>query len=163
MSIDQRLKFLGHTLPAAPVPGGAYLGAVRSGGLLFVSGHIARRDGKPYVGKLGATMSTEEGQVAAKEIGLELLATINAAAQEAGGGLEDVSRIVKLVGLVNCTPDFTDAHLVVNGCSQLLLDVLGDKARHARSAFGVSQLPMGACVEIELVVELAPSLDSQGV
>lgn len=158
MSIDQRLKSLGLTLPPPSTPGGAYMSAARSGCLLFVSGHIAKRDGKPHVGRLGATLSTEEGRVAARNIGLELLATMQAFAQEVGGGLDHVLRVVKLVGLVNCTADFTESHLVINGCSNLLVDVLGDRGRHARSAFGVAQLPMGACVEIELVAELDPLL-----
>ena len=151
MSIKDRLQALGITLPAAAVPAAAYVPFVRSGPLVFVSGHIARRDGRPWVGQLGATMDTEAGRAAAGSVAVDLLGTLQAAA----GDLARVKRIVKVLSLVNSSPDFTEHHLVTNGCSDLLLAVFGPEVgAHARSAFGVAQLPLGACVEIELVAEL---------
>jgi enamine deaminase RidA (YjgF/YER057c/UK114 family) len=124
---------------------------VRSGKLVFVSGHIARKDGKPWVGQLGLTMSTDEGKAAARAIAIDLLGTLQAGA----GGLDNVARIVKVLSLVNSTATFTEHHLVTNGCSELLGEVFGaEVGAHARSAFGVAQLPLGACVEIELIAEL---------
>ena len=124
---------------------------VRTGSLVFLSGHIAKRDGKPLVGQLGLTMTTEEGRAAARAVAIDLLGTLQAAA----GSLERVARIVKVLSLVNSTASFTEHHLVTNGCSELLAEVLGPEVgAHARSAFGVAQIPMGACVEIELVAEL---------
>jgi enamine deaminase RidA (YjgF/YER057c/UK114 family) len=151
MTIAARLQSLGIALPPVAVPAAAYVPFVRTGNLVFVSGHIARRDGKPWVGQLGLTMGTEEGQTAARAIAIDLLGTLQAAA----GDLDRVARIVKVMSLVNSTPTFTEQHLVTNGCSQLLVDVFGPEVgAHARSAFGVAQIPMGACVEIELVAEL---------
>jgi enamine deaminase RidA (YjgF/YER057c/UK114 family) len=123
--------------------------AAQTGNLLFVSGHIARKDGKPWVGQLGRNMTTAEGKAAAASIALDLLATL----EDALGNLDRVKRIVKALCLVNSTSEFTEQHLVANGCSELLVAVFGERGAHARSAFGVAQLPMGACVEIELVVE----------
>lgn len=149
----QRLQALGITLPPLAVPAAAYVPFVRSGPLVFVSGHIARRDGKPWVGQLGLTMGTEEGQTAARAIAIDLLGTLAAAVD---GDLSRVRRIVKVMSLVNSTPTFTEQHLVTNGCSQLLVEVFGPEVgAHARSAFGVAQIPLGACVEIELIAELA--------
>jgi enamine deaminase RidA (YjgF/YER057c/UK114 family) len=151
MSIQSRLAALGITLPPLAVPAAAYVPFVRSGQLVFVSGHIARRDGKPWVGQLGLTMTTDEGRSAAQAVAIDLLGTLNAAA----GGLDRVARIVKLLSLVNSTATFTEHHLVTNGCSELLGQVFGSEVgAHARSAFGVAQLPLGACVEIELTAEL---------
>ena len=125
---------------------------VRSGNLVFVSGHIAKKDGKPWVGQLGQTMATEEGRAAARAVAVDLMGTL----QAAGGDLARVRRIVKLLSLVNSAPTYTEHHLVTNGCSELMLEVFGPEVgAHARSAFGVAQLPMGACVEIELIAELA--------
>ena len=153
MTVAERLQSLGITLPAASTPAAAYVPFVRTGALVFVSGHIARRDGKPWVGQLGLTMGTEEGQAAARAIAIDLMGTLQHAC---GGDLGRVRRIVKVMSLVNSTPTFTEQHLVTNGCSQLLLEVFGPEVgAHARSAFGVAQIPMGACVEIELVAELA--------
>jgi enamine deaminase RidA (YjgF/YER057c/UK114 family) len=123
---------------------------VRSGNLVFLSGHIAKKDGKAWVGQLGKTMQTEEGKQAARAIAIDLLGTLHAAV----GDLNNVKRIVKVMSLVNSGPDYTEQHLVTNGCSELLGLVFGDKGAHARSAFGVAQIPMGACVEIELVAEV---------
>ena len=151
MSIQARLDALGITLPPLAVPAAAYVPFVRSGNLVFLSGHIARKDGKPWVGQLGATMSTDEGKAAARSICVDLLGTLQAGAN----GLDNVARVVKVLSLVNSAPDYTEHHLVTNGCSQLLGEVFGPQiGAHARSAFGVAQLPFGACVEIELVAQL---------
>ena len=151
MSVQDRLQALGITLPPVAVPAAAYVPFVRTGSLVFISGHIARRDGKPWVGQLGTDMATEQGKAAARAVAIDLMGTLQAAA----GGLEKVKRIVKVVSLVNSAPTFTEQHLVTNGCSELLGEVFGPEAgAHARSAFGVAQLPMGACVEIELVAEV---------
>jgi enamine deaminase RidA (YjgF/YER057c/UK114 family) len=151
MSIQARLDALGIKLPALAVPAAAYVPYVQSGKLVFVSGHIARRDGKPWVGQLGLTMNTEDGKAAARTIAIDLLGTLQAAA----AGLERVARIVKVMSLVNSTATFTEQHLVTNGCSELLVEVFGaEVGAHARSAFGVAQIPLGACVEIELIAEL---------
>ncbi len=152
MTIAARLQALGIELPPLAIPAAAYLPFVQTGSLVFISGHIARKDGKPWVGQLGLTMTTEEGKAAARAIAIDLMGTLQAAA---GGDLARVRRIVKVMSLVNSTPTFTEQHLVTNGCSELLGEVFGDAGKHARSAFGVAQIPMGACVEIELIAELA--------
>jgi enamine deaminase RidA (YjgF/YER057c/UK114 family) len=149
-SPNDRLAALGITLPAVSVPAAAYVPYVRTGSLVFISGHIARRDGKPWVGQLGVNVDTATGQQAARAIAIDLMGTLAAAA----GGLDKVRRIVKLMSLVNSAPTYTEHHLVTNGCSELLVEVFGDKGKHARSAFGVAQIPMGACVEIELIAEV---------
>jgi enamine deaminase RidA (YjgF/YER057c/UK114 family) len=150
VSIENRLTELGITLPAVSVPAAAYVPFVRTGNLVFISGHIARKDGKPWVGQLGKNVDTATGKAAARAIAIDLLGTLKAAV----GDLENVERIVKVMSLVSSTPDFTEQHLVTNGCSELLAEVFGDKGAHARSAFGVAQLPMGACVEIELIAQV---------
>lgn len=151
MSIEQRLQALGITLPPVAVPAASYLPFARTGNLIFLSGHIAKKDGQVWVGQLGKTMVTAEGQQAARAVAIDLMGTLAVAA----GGLDKVQRIVKVMSLVNSTPDFTEHHLVTNGCSELLAEVFGDAGRHARSAFGVAQIPLGACVEIELIAEVA--------
>jgi enamine deaminase RidA (YjgF/YER057c/UK114 family) len=151
MSVQDRLDALGITLPPVAVPAAAYVPFVRSGPLVFLSGHIARKDGKPWVGQLGLTMGTDEGRAAARAIAIDLLGTLQAAV----GDLDQVRRIVKLMSLVNSGPAFTEQHLVTNGCSELLGEVFGPEVgAHARSAFGVAQIPLGACVEIELIAEV---------
>ncbi len=152
-SINDRLKNLGITLPPVAIPAAAYVPFVRSGNLVFISGHIAKKDGKPWVGQLGRDTDTATGKAAARAIAIDLLGTLQAAV----GDLDKVERIVKVMSLVNSTPDYTEQHLVTNGCSELLAEVFGDKGAHARSAFGVAQIPMGACVEIELIAQVAPS------
>jgi enamine deaminase RidA (YjgF/YER057c/UK114 family) len=148
----QRLQALGITLPPLSVPAAAYVPFVRTGSLVFISGHIAKKDGKPWVGQLGLTMATVEGQAAARAIAIDLMGTLQAAI----GDLAKVKRIVKVMSLVNSTPTFTEQHLVTNGCSQLLGEIFGPYVgAHARSAFGVAQNPFGACVEIELIAEVA--------
>src|SRR5438067_11344595 len=152
MSVYDKLKELGITLPPVATPAAAYVPFVRTGSLVFISGHTAKKVGKPWVGRLGLTMTTDEGKAAARFIAIELMGTLQAAA---GGDLERVRRIVKVMSLVNSTPTFTEQHLVTNGCSELLGEVFGDAGKHARSAFGVAQIPLVACVEIELIAELA--------
>ena len=151
MSANAKLKELGISLPPVAAPAGSYVPFVRTGSLVFVSGHIAKKDGKPWVGQLGLTMGTAEGQAAARSIAIDLMGTLAAAL---GGDLDKVVRIVKVMSLVNSTPTFTEQHLVTNGASQLLAEVFGAAGAHARSAFGVAQIPMGACVEIELIAEV---------
>ncbi|MEY4651530.1 MAG: hypothetical protein RI884_111 [Pseudomonadota bacterium] len=150
MSIAEKLKELNITLPPVATPAAAYVPFVRTGNLVFLSGHIARRDGKPWVGQLGKDTDTAQGQAAARAIAIDLLGTLQAAI----GDLEKVRRIVKVMSLVNSTSTFTEQHLVTNGCSELLAQVFGERGAHARSAFGVAQIPMGACVEIELIAEV---------
>jgi enamine deaminase RidA (YjgF/YER057c/UK114 family) len=150
MNVYDKLKELNITLPPVATPAAAYVPFVRTGNLVFVSGHIARKDGKPWVGQLGKTMQTEEGKQAARAIAVDLVGTLHAAV----GDLNQVKRIVKVMSLVNSGPDFTEQHLVTNGASELLGQVFGDRGAHARSAFGVAQIPLGACVEIELIAEV---------
>ncbi len=152
MSIYDKIAALNITLPPVSTPAGAYVPYVQTGKLVFLSGHIARKDGKPWAGKLGRNMTTEEGQSAARAIAIDLIGTLHAAS---GGDLNRVVRIVKLMSLVNSSDDFTEQHLVTNGASELLGEVFGERGVHARSAFGAVQIPMGACVEIEMVAELA--------
>ena len=149
-SIYERLKSLGIELPPVSIPAAAYVPFVRTGNLIFVSGHIAKRDGKAWVGQLGKDTDTATGKLAARAIAIDLLGTLHAAV----GDLNKVTRIVKLMSLVNSTADFTEQHLVTNGCSELMAEVFGAQGAHARSAFGVAQIPMGACVEIEMIVEV---------
>jgi len=152
MSFYEKLKALNIDLPAVATPAAAYVMYAQTGNTVFVSGHIAKKDGKVWVGQLGKTMGTEEGKQAARAVAIDLMATLQAAC---GGDLNRVRRIVKVMSLVNSTPDYTEQHLVTNGASELLVEVFGDAGRHARSAFGVAQIPLGACVEIELIAELA--------
>jgi enamine deaminase RidA (YjgF/YER057c/UK114 family) len=151
MSVYDKLQQLGISLPPVATPAAAYVPFVQTGKLVFLSGHIAKKDGKPWTGQFGRNMSTEEGKAAARAVAVDLLGTLHAAV----GDLNKVQRIVKLMSLVNSTGDFTEQHLVTNGASELMAQVFGDKGSHARSAFGVAQIPMGACVEIEMIVELA--------
>ena len=149
-TILERLKTLGIDLPPPGPPAAAYVMAATSGNAVFLSGHIAKQDGKPWVGKLGKDMETEAGKAAARSIAIDLLATL----QNHVGSLDKVKRIVKVMGLVNSTAEYTEQHLVINGCSELLFEVFGESGKHARSAFGVAQIPLGACVEIELIAEI---------
>lgn len=151
MSIYDTLAALQITLPPVAVPAAAYVPFVQTGNLVFISGHIAKKDGKPWVGQLGKNTSTEEGKAAARAIAIDLMGTLHAAV----GDLNKVTRIVKLMSLVNSTGDFTEHHLVTNGASELIGQVFGASVgAHARSAFGVAQIPMGACVEIEMIAEV---------
>jgi enamine deaminase RidA (YjgF/YER057c/UK114 family) len=151
VSVYDKLTAMGIALPATTPPAAAFVPFVRSGNLVFVSGHIARRNGQPWAGQLGAAITVAEGQQAARAIAIDLLATLHAAL----GDLTRITRIVKLMVLVNSAPTFTEQHLVANGASEFLIDIFGDRGRHARSAFGAAQIPLGACVEIELIAEVA--------
>jgi len=150
MSIYDTLSSLNITLPPVAIPAAAYVPFVQTGNLVFLSGHIAKKDGKPWVGQLGKNMSTEEGKAAARAIAIDLMGTLHAAV----GDLNRVKRIVKLMSLVNSSPEFIEQHLVTNGASELIGQVFGAKGAHARSAFGVAQIPQGSCVEIELIAEI---------
>lgn len=150
VSVYEKLKALNISLPEVTQPVAAFVPFVRSGKLLFVSGHIAKIDGKPWVGQLGRELSTEQGTDAARGVAIDLLGTLHGAL----GDLEKVRRILKLMVLVNSDPSFTEQHLVANGASELLVEVFGDNGKHARAAFGVAQIPFGSCVEIDLVAEV---------
>jgi enamine deaminase RidA (YjgF/YER057c/UK114 family) len=150
MSTYETLKALNISLPAVTAPVAAFVPFVQSGKLLFVSGNIAKKDGKPWVGQLGDGISTQQGNEAARSIAIDLLATLDAAT----GDLDRIKRIVKLLVLVNSSSRFTEQHLVANGASELLGEVFGERGKHARAAFGVAQIPFGACVEIDLIAEL---------
>jgi enamine deaminase RidA (YjgF/YER057c/UK114 family) len=150
VSVYEKLKALNISLPEVTQPVAAFVPFVRSGKLLFVSGHIAKIDGKPWVGQLGRELSTEQGKDAARRVAIDLLGTLHGAL----GDLEKVRRILKLLVLVNSDPSFTEQHLVANGASELLVEVFGDEGKHARAAFGVAQIPFGSCVEIDLVAEV---------
>ena len=151
-SIDQRLAELGLTLPDAPAPAAAYVPYVFSGGIVYVSGQISQGANGLIKGKLGEDMSTEQGNEAARACALSLLAQLRAAC---GGDFGRLRRVVKLTGFVNSTPDFTEQPKVINGASELLVEVLGEIGWHARSAVGVASLPLGVAVEIEAMFEIA--------
>ncbi|MBU9615364.1 RidA family protein [Burkholderia multivorans] len=150
-NVYDKLKSLDIELPSAGAPAAAYVMSAQSGHTVYLSGHIAKKDGKVWAGKLGADLTTEDGKAAARAIAIDLLATLHAHT----GDLNKVTRIVKLMSLVNSTLDFTEQHIVTNGASELIAEVFGDAGKHARSAFGVAQIPLGACVEIELIAEVA--------
>jgi enamine deaminase RidA (YjgF/YER057c/UK114 family) len=150
MSVYEKLKALKITLPQLDPPLASFVPFVRTGNLVFVSGHIAKKDGKPWTGKLGSDLTTVDGKQAAQSIAIDLLATLQAAV----GDLNKIRRIVKLLVLVNSTPTFTEQHLVANGASELFVEIFGERGAHARSAFGIAQIPLGSCVEIELIAEL---------
>ncbi len=149
-NVYDQLAALNITLPAVAIPAAAYLPFVQTGNLVFLSGHLPKKDGQVIVGQLGKNVTTDEGKLAARLIAIDLMGTLQAAV----GDLNRVKRIVKVMSLVNSTADFTEQHLVTNGCSELLGEVFGDAGKHARSAFGVAQIPLGACVEIELIAEV---------
>lgn len=151
MSFYDKLKALNIELPAVSAPAAAYVMYAQTGNMVFLSGHIAKMDGTPWVGQLGNNMTTEEGKMAARLVAIDLLATLQAAC---GGDLNRVQRIVKVMSLVNSTSDYTEQHLVTNGASELFGEIFGEQGKHARSAFGVAQIPLGACVEIELIAEV---------
>lgn len=152
MSAEARLAELGITLPVPPTPVASYVTFVRTGDLVFTSGHPPQaEDGGWITGKVGVDLSVDEGAEAARRTAIGLLATLRAEL----GSLDRVRRIVKVLGMVNCPPEFTDHPAVINGCSDLLAEVFGDAGRHARSAVGVGSLPLDIAVEIELVAEVA--------
>jgi enamine deaminase RidA (YjgF/YER057c/UK114 family) len=150
MSIYKKLNDLNITLPELTPPVAAFVPYLRTGNLIFLSGHIAKIDGNPWVGQLGVDVTTAQGKKAARALAIDLLGTLDAAV----GDLNQIKRIVKLMVLVNSAPTFTEQHLVANGASELLAEVLDEKGMHARSAFGVAQVPFGSCVEIELIAEV---------
>ena len=151
MDIEKKLKELGISLPAPPKPVANYVPAVRAGNLLFVSGHGPYNDGKTIIsGKLGKELTVEEGYKTARNVALNCLASVKATL----GDLNKVKRVVKLLGMVNCTEDFKDQPKVINGASDLLVEVFGDAGKHARSAVGMQSLPNGIPVEIEMILEV---------
>lgn len=152
MSFYVKLKEHNIVLPSVATPAAAYVMFAQTGNTVFLSGHIAKKDGKPWVGQLGKNMATEEGKLAARSVAIDLIASLEAAC---GGDLNRLVRVVKVMSLVNSSADYTEQHLVTNGASELFGAIFGTHGVHARSAFGVAQLPMGACVEIELIAEIA--------
>lgn len=152
MQVEAKLQALGLELPPPPRPAANYLGAVQAGQLLFVSGHVPTKDGMfIYVGKVGKDLSLEEGYEAARIAALNCLAS----AKIAIGDLDRITRVVKILGMVNCTDNFGEQPKVVNGASDLLVHLFGDSGRHARSAVGMQALPFGVAVEIEMILEVA--------
>lgn len=149
--IDARLKELGITLPDAPAPAANYLPYVQTGNLVFVSGQISQGPDGLIKGRLGADLDVAAGAAAARRCGLSLIAQAKAAL---GGDLDRVARVVKLSGFVNSTPEFADQPKVINGCSDLMVEVFGDAGRHARAAVSAPALPLGVAVEIEAVFEV---------
>lgn len=149
---EARLQDLGLTLPTPPAPVASYVPFVRTGALVHISGQVSIDATGGIKGKLGAGLSVEQGQAAARLCGLNLLAQLKAAC---GGDLDAVVRVVKLGGFVNVAPDFEPIPAVVNGCSDLMVAVLGDAGKHARSAVGVANLPLGFAVEVDGVFEVA--------
>ncbi len=150
--IDARLAELGIELPTAAAPVANYVPTVRTGSLVFISGQVPVWNGeRRFIGKLGREISVVDGQAAARLCGLNLIAQLRAALD---GDLDRVARCVKLGGFVNATPDFLEQPKVVNGCSDLMVEVFGDAGRHARSAVGVSVLPFDVAVEVDAVFEV---------
>lgn len=151
VDFDKKLKDLGVTLLPPSKPIANYVKAVRTGNLVYLSGHgPTRPDGSYVVGKVGQELTIEQGYEAAKLTGVGLLSTLKAEI----GDFNKVKRVVKVLGMVNCNPDFTDHPKVINGCSDLLVAVFGDKGKHARSAVGMNSLPMNTSVEIEVIIEV---------
>jgi enamine deaminase RidA (YjgF/YER057c/UK114 family) len=152
MSAEAKMQELGIELPSPPAPAGSYVGAVRTGNLVYISGQGPRNpDGTSIAGKVGgAGMSIEEAQAAARLVGLNALATLRAEI----GSLDQVKRIVKVLGMINAAPDFEQHPKVMNGYSDLMFEVFGEAGRHARSAVGMGSLPFQIPVEVEMIVEL---------
>jgi enamine deaminase RidA (YjgF/YER057c/UK114 family) len=153
-SIYERLQALQINLPEVPPPlvdgyAPSFVPFVRTGNLIYLSGRLAKKDGKPFSGKVGQEITTAEGRQAARDVAIELLATLHGALHD----LNRVKRIVRLLVLVNSAPGFTESHEVANGASE----VFGERGAHARSAFGAAQIPFGSCVEIEIIVEVSDS------
>jgi len=151
MNAEAKLKKMGLELPSPTKPVANYVSAVRTGNLVFLSGHGPLREDRTMItGKVGADLTLEEGYEAARRVALGLLSSLKTEI----GDLDKVRRVVKLLGMVNCTPDFLDQPKVINGASDLLVELFDDKGRHARSAVGMNALPMNISVEIEMVVEV---------
>lgn len=151
-AIEQKLQEMGHSLPAPKAPLASYLPVKRSGNTLYISGQLPLNEEGLMTGRLGDDISVEQGQSAAQICALNILGQIKSAANVP---LEDIAQFVKLSIFVASTPEFTDQHLVANGASNLIGDLFGEKGRHARAAVGVPSLPLGACVEIEAIIEIA--------
>jgi enamine deaminase RidA (YjgF/YER057c/UK114 family) len=152
VQVEAKLAEMGLELPAPPAPVANYVRAVQTGNLVFVAGHGPTKDGKlAYGGKLGADVDVATGYEAARLVMLNCLSSL----KELLGDLDRVTRVVKLLGMVNCTPEFGDQPEVINGASDLLTELYGERGRHARSAVGMSALPRGIAVEIEMIVEVA--------
>ena len=159
-TVYERLNALQIDLPDVPVPvvagyDAAFVPFVRTGNLVYLSGRLAKKDGKPWSGKMGEQITTLEGKQAARGIAIELLATL----QSALGDLDKIKRIVRLLVMVNSTPNFTEPHVVANGASELFLEIFGERGAHTRSTFGSAQIPFGACVEIDLIAEVIDLAD----
>ena len=151
MNVEQKIKELGLTLPQPSKPIANYVPAVQTGNLLFVSGHGPYNDGKTKTsGKVGQELTVEEGYQTARNVALNCLASV----KDAVGDLDKVKRVVKLLGMVNCTEDFKDSPKVINGCSDLLVTIFGETGKHARSAVGMQALPNQIPVEIEMILEI---------
>ena len=151
MSIEQRIAELGIELPEASAPVANYVMTRQTGNLLFVSGHICKRDGAVVTGRLGESITSDEGYALARTTMVDVLASVRAAL----GSLDRVTAVVKVTGYVTSAADFTEQPRVVNGASDLLVEVFGDeRGRHARAALGVAQLPLGAAVELEAIFEV---------
>jgi enamine deaminase RidA (YjgF/YER057c/UK114 family) len=151
MRVEKKLKELGLELPDVPKPMANYVTAVRSGNLVFLSGHgPVKEDGALITGKVGNGRTWEQGYEDAKRVTLGLLSSLKAEI----GDLDKVRRVIKLLGMVNCTPDFGDQPKVINGASDLLVELFGEKGKHARSAVGMNALPLNISVEIEMIVEV---------
>jgi enamine deaminase RidA (YjgF/YER057c/UK114 family) len=153
MSVYETLEALHIVLPDVARPAAAYVPFRRSGNLVFLSGHIAKQGGVPWAGQLGANLTTAQGQAAARAVAIDLIGTLHAAV----GDLNRIKCILSLMVLVNSTPTFTEQHLVANGASELFAEVFGERGTHTRSAFGVAQVPLGSCVEINLIAEVDES------
>ncbi len=149
-TIEKRLAELGVEIGTPAAPAANYVPTVRTGNLVFISGQVSQDASGLIKGKLGADMSVEDGAKAARSCAIRLIEQMKMAT----GDLDKVKRVVKLLGMVNSTPDFPDHPKVVNGCSDLLVEVFGDKGRHARSAVGVVNLPFGVAVEVEAIIEV---------
>ena len=149
MSAEAKLKELGLQLPTSPTPIASYVPWRRAGQLLYLSGQGPRDDaGKISIGRLGRDCSVERGYADARRVGLQLLGTIRSAI----GSLDHVEAVIKLLGMVNAEPDFGDQPKVINGCSEVLIEVLGERGKHARSAVGMGSLPNGMTVEVEAII-----------
>jgi len=157
-TVYERLNALQIKLPEIPPPVvdgyvPLFVPLVRTGNLIYLSGRLAKKDGKPFSGKLGQQITTTEGRQAARDVAIEVLATL----QTALGDLNKVKRVVKMTVLVNSASDFTESHEVANGASELLCEVFGERGAHARTCLGGAQIPFGSCVEIEMIVEVSHS------
>ncbi len=160
-TVYERLKALQITLPDVqpPVVDGyvaAFVPFVRTGNLVYLSGRLAKKDGKPWSGKVGKDITTLEGKQAARDIAIEVLATL----QVALGDLDKIKRIVKLIVMVNSIPNFTESHVVANGASELFLEIFGERGAHVRTSHGGAEIPFGACVEVDLIAEVIDRADA---